>query len=74
MELNEVAVIVKSWPYYVQTDGLVQDRTNSCALAMELLQSCSKLSKLNYILQSDFYREAWYLSEPMNLAYFKSTW
>ena len=32
-------------------DGLLQDHSNSSALAMELLQSCTKTSIFSFILQ-----------------------
>ena len=37
---------INNWvdPWHVQIDGLVQDCSNSSALAMELLQSCAKPS------------------------------
>ena len=40
-----------------QINGLVQDCNNSSALAMELLQFCTKPSKCAWILQKHFYLE-----------------
>ena len=37
---------------YLQVDGLVQERRNSIALAMELRLSCSNPSKYDFLLYS----------------------
>ena len=37
----------KAWPHHI--DGSVQDCSNSSALAMELLQSCTKPSMYLYV-------------------------
>ena len=46
--INQKASHVMASLWSLHIDGLVQDCSNSSALAMELLQSCSKLSTLSF--------------------------
>ena len=55
----DIGVIVPMHCTKPKFDGLVQDCSNSSALAMELLQSCTKPSKYHLLLICPFFFQTW---------------
>ena len=68
-------MVMMPLPVLFEIDGLVQDCSNSSALAMELLQSCSEQSEWSFLPSVKLVSELiWYFVLDINNGHWVGYW